>query len=148
MVQLWPGVPPEVLCDMYLNSCLNEGLNLLIRHHMAKGHRIDGWIRNGCFDCVTLVEDIASLEAEMKRRGKDWGYHLDMRDGIIISNYHKSESYKLLELLDNLIIFKNKFEISKNPVKLAAKCRSCRYRQTRCKGKETCEDRLKARGMI
>ena len=48
MVQLWPGIPPEVLCDMYLNSCLNEGLNLLIRHHMAKGHRIDGWIRNGC----------------------------------------------------------------------------------------------------
>ena len=39
MVQLWPGIPPEVLCDMYLNSCLNEGLNLLIRHHMTKGHQ-------------------------------------------------------------------------------------------------------------
>lgn len=61
MVQLWPGIPPEVLCDMYLNSCLNEGLNLLIRHHMAKGHRIDGWIRNGCVDLEMLHVRIKQL---------------------------------------------------------------------------------------
>ena len=72
MVQLWPGIPPEVLCDMYLNSCLNEGLNLLIRHHMAKGYRIDGWIRNGCVNMDTFDIRLMLLIAEMKNRGKSW----------------------------------------------------------------------------
>ena len=141
MVQLWPGIPPEILCDMYLNSCLNEGLNLLIRHHMAKGHRIDGWIRNGCVDLEMLPVRILGLIAEAKKRGKSWNYQ-----------YTEDDDWNVVAMLcafeDNNNPVKNKEAIAANPAKLAAKCRACRYRQTRCKGKGTCEDRLKMRGMI
>ena len=141
MVQLWPGIPPEILCDMYLNSCLNEGLNLLIRHHMAKGHRIDGWIQNGCVDLEMLHVRIPELIAEAKKRGKSWGYA-----------YTKDDDWNVVAMLcvfqDCKTLPNNVGAIAANPAKLAAKCRACRYRQTRCKGKETCEDRLKARGMI
>ena len=141
MVQLWPGIPPEVLCDMYLNSSLNEGLNLLIRHHMAKGHRIDGWIRNGCVDLETLHIRIPELIAEAKKRGKSWSY-----------TYTKDDDWNVVAMLcafeDNNDPVKNEEAIAANPAKLTAKCRTCRYRQTRCKGKETCEDQLKMRGMI
>ena len=141
MVQLWPGIPPEVLCDMYLNSCLNEGLNLLIRHHMAKGHRIDGWIRNGCVNMDTFDIRLMLLIAEMKNRGKSWAYKVKRTDINLIQNY--------IAYLDRHEIDRTNFDaINQNPAKLAAKCRACRYRQTRCKGKETCGDRLKARGMI
>ena len=143
MVQLWPGIPPEILCDRYLNSCLNEGLNLLIRHHMAKGHRIDGWIRNGCVDLETLHVRIPELIAEAKKRGKSWNYQYTEVDGEIVFAY----GFMAAASMGNDPV-KNKEAIAANPAKLAAKCRACRYRQTRCKDRETCEDRLKARGMI
>ena len=141
MVQLWPSIPPEVLCDMYLNSSINEGLNLLIRHHMAKGHRIDGWIRNGCVDLEMLHVRIPELIAEAKKRGKSWKYEYtdkDVLEVLVCCNRYRYSEESL----------KNKEAIAANPAKLAAKCRACRYRQTRCKDRETCEDRLKARGMI
>ena len=141
MVQLWPGIPPEVLCDMYLNSSLNEGLNLLIRHHIAKGHRIDGWIRNGCVDLEMLHVGIKQLIMEATKRGKSRKYEYTDKDDLevfVCCNRHYNSEEPL----------KNKEAIAANPAKLAAKCRACRYRQTGCKGKETCEDRLKARGMI
>ena len=141
MVQLWPGIPPEVLCDMYLNSCLNEGLNLLIRHHMAKGHRIDGWIRNGCIYATeyTLTCRIGDLIGEMKKRGKNWNYSFCDSDLDIIKSYNKWINPFDTQHIDALEL---------NPQKLLNKCCACRYRETKCKGKETCEDRLKARGMI
>jgi hypothetical protein len=141
MVQLWPGIPPEVLCDMYLNSCLNEGLNLLIRHHMAKGHRIDGWIRNGCVDLEMLHVRIPELIAEAKKRGKSWNYqYTEEDDGNVFT-------YDAMAAINNDPV-KSKAAITANPAKLAAKCLACRYRETRCKGKETCVERFKAKGMI
>ena len=141
MVQLWPGIPPEVLCDMYLNSCLNEGLNLLIRHHMAKGHRIDGWIETGCISVIGVWGRMVELTDEMKHRGKIWNYELTDSDFRIWEKYYDIS-------IRGVILSFNEDAIKANPAKLAAKCRACRYRQTRCKGKETCEERLKARGMI
>ena len=135
MVQLWSGIPPEVLCDMYLNSCLNEGLNLLIRHHMAKGHRIDGWIRNGCIhnNKTDIIIRLCELQKEATRRGKIWNYGVYQTDIDIVKNY--SGNFDIQTNVDNV-------------KKLSDKCRACRYRETKCKGKEKCEDRLKARGMV
>lgn len=145
MVQLWPGIPPEVLCDMYLNSCLNEGLNLLIRHHMAKGHRIDGWIGYADIpnDKSLIIKRISALHDEMQIRGKTWNYVILPSDKEIVENYKRH-----FDFLEDAATSGYDMNIGGNPAKLAAKCRACRYRQTRCKGKETCEDRLKARGMI
>jgi hypothetical protein len=142
MVQLWPEIPAEVLCDMYLNSCLNEGLNLLIRHHMAKGHRIFGYAETGCIDCNKIPDRIYSLISEMNKRGKQWTYRFTDSDDIICTNYFNArgfpfESFRRME-----------DAIRANPAKLANKCLVCRYRETRCKGKETCVERLKANGLI
>ena len=135
MVQLWPGIPPEVLCDMYLNSCLNEGLNLLIRHHMERGYRIDGWIRNGCIpnNKTDIIIRLCELQKEATRRGKIWNYGVYQTDIDIVKNY--SGNFDIQTNVDNV-------------KKLSDKCRACRYRETKCKGKETCEDRLKAKGMV
>lgn len=141
MVQLWPGIPPEVLCDMYLNSSINEGLNLLIRYHMAKGHRIDGWIRNGCVDLELMHARLRHLIVEAYRRGKSWKYEYADEDDLLFSMY-----YRMAIMHDEPL--KNQEAISQNPAKLAAKCLTCRYRETRCKRKETCVERLKVRGMI
>lgn len=141
MVQLWPGIPPEVLCDMYLNSSINEGLNLLIRHHMAKGHRIDGWIRNGCVDLERLHVRLQYLITEAQRRGKTWKYEYTDKDDFTVFFYYRSAILRKTPR-------SNQEAISQNPAKLATKCLSCRYRETRCKGKETCVERLEAKGMV
>ena len=141
MVQLWPGIPPEVLCDMYLNSSLNEGLNLLIRHHMAKGHRIDGWVKTGCISVIGVYGRMMELTDESKLREKVWNYKLTDSDFKIWEKYYDM-------VIRGEIRSINEDAIRANPAKLAAKCHACRYRETKCKGKETCEDRLKARGMI
>jgi len=145
MVQLWPSIPPEVLCDMYLNSSINEGLNLLIRHHMAKGHRIDGWIGYADIpaDKSLIINRISELREEMEKRGKTWSYAILPSDKVVVEIYKRH-----FDFLEDAARSGYDMNIGGNPAKLAAKCHACRYRQTRCKGKETCEDRLKARGMI
>jgi hypothetical protein len=145
MVQLWPGIPPEVLCDMYLNSCLNEGLNLLIRHHMAKGHRIDGWIGYADIpvDKSLIIKRISELRGEMEKRGKTWSYAILSSDKEVVESYERH-----FDFLKDTARTGYDRNIGGNPAKLAAKCLACRYRETRCKGKETCVERLKAKGMI
>ena len=112
---------------------------------MAKGHRIDGWVcyADIPYDKSLIIKRILELHDEMQRRGKTWNYAILPSDREIVENYKWH-----LDILEDMAGSGYDENIGGNPSKLAAKCRACRYRQTRCKGKETCEDRLKARGMI
>jgi hypothetical protein len=124
MVNLWIGIPAEYLCDKHLNAAINEGLNLLIRHHMAKGHKITGWIRNGCIT-LAIIPRIQDLITESKRRNKNWSYQLTDTDREIIDRYWKSETGKRVINTPDLTIDSNK-AILKNPVKLAERCPKCK----------------------
>jgi hypothetical protein len=73
MVNLFPGVPAECLCDKHLNSVLAEYNNLLMPS-MRKGNSIRKYLDHGCIDLKYLGIRIINCMAESKRRGKNWKY--------------------------------------------------------------------------
>ena len=129
MVNLWPGVPTSCLCDKHLNAAINEGLNLLIRYHIAKGHKLDGWIKNGCIDPHAIIIRIEDLINESKNRGKPWSYMIMGEDhAIVVEYYLNNPPQKMSELLDA-----NEEAIKNNRAKLAARCPKCKDRMEQTK---------------
>jgi len=116
MVNLWPGIPPSCLCDKHLNAACNEATGLL-RWHIIKRHKIDGWIENGCIDLGTLDVRIIQLLAEARARGKDWKYEYDdeFDNGV-----------DLYQILANPERLRNVKAMRGNPAKLAARCPKCK----------------------
>jgi hypothetical protein len=108
---------------------------------MAKGHSIDGWFKSGCIEVGCITERIDNLMEESKRRNKVWRYSFNSGDRNIIREYFQTHDFPSVEICEEM----NR-SISYNPKKLAMKCRSCRHRQNKCKGKETCEDRMRRAG--
>lgn len=121
MVNLWPGVDVKCLCDKHLNAAINEGLNLLIRHHIAKGHKIDGWIKNGCIPANKIMFRISELLDESKRRGKKWSYQFTDDDTEVMVRY-----YFQTPAVSQELILANQEAIDKNVEKLSARCARCK----------------------
>ncbi len=146
MVQLFPGVPASCLCDMYLNSALNEGLNLLVRHHMKKGYKIDGWIRNGCFNLPSLDKRISELLVEAKLRGHTWNYALEESDLAIVNDY-KQRFGSSYDCDPDYSPGKGCGVRFVNRQKLFEKCQNCKRRE-KCKEVKKCDQRLKEMGLM
>ena len=121
MVNLWPGIPANQLCRKHLNAAINEGLNLLIRHHMRKGHRIQGWVDNGCIDVECVGGRIGELIAEAKSRGYEWSYELTVDDIALTGAYR-------LDYIDKHIPMSNPEAIARNKEKLSGRCPECKKR--------------------
>ena len=117
MVNTWPGIPTHCLCLRHLNSACNEATGLL-RYHMLKGHRIDGWIRTGCIDLETLDERIEELLAEAKSRGLDWKYEFREDHKKAIAEYRKRAAASGSDM-------KNEEAIAENMKKLMERCGMC-----------------------
>jgi len=73
MVNLWPGIPAECLCNKHLNAVLAEHNNKLMPS-MRKGHSIEGYLKHGCIDIELITTRIADCLKEGKRRGHKWKY--------------------------------------------------------------------------
>ena len=121
MVNLWPGIPANQLCRKHLNAAINEGLNLLIRHHMRKGHRIRGWIDNGCIEVGCICARIEELIAEAKARGYQWSYELTVDDVLLAEAYYSDYE-------TNNKPKSNPEAIAKNKEKLSGRCPECKKR--------------------
>ena len=121
MVNLWTGIPANQLCRKHLNAAINEGLNLLIRHHMWKGHRIQGWVDNGCIEVGCICARIEELIAEAKSRGYEWSYELKMADTALAASYQRDYALKHIPM-------SNPEAIAKNKEKLSGRCPECKKR--------------------
>jgi hypothetical protein len=85
---------------------------------MAKGHKIDGWIRNGCVDLSTLESRIKNLIKESNNRGKSWKYHYTIGDADAVYEYF--DFY-----MSNGMPTSNHEAILNNHNKLLVRCTKC-----------------------
>lgn len=122
MVNVFPGVPAHCLCDKHLNATINESLNLLIRYHLKNGHKINGWVRNGCIDYRNIQSRISELLSEMTSRGKNWDYHFLDSDIWILEEYFGKWECTVSE--SEMMIL----AIAGNKSKLSNRCGRCRER--------------------
>lgn len=93
MVNLFPGVPAECLCDKHLNSVLAEYNNLLMPS-MRKGYSIRKYLDHGCIDLLFIGVKILDCMKEANKRGKKWKYpYLNEKDcelhGMYLDRYTK-----------------------------------------------------------
>jgi hypothetical protein len=122
MVNLWPGISTNNLCDKHLNAAINESLNLFVRHHLARSYKINGWVRNGCVDARDITSRICELLFEMKLRDKKWNYDFTDNDKIIICDYFKKWECSEKEFEMMIVAIEN------NKNKLANRCNACKER--------------------
>jgi hypothetical protein len=85
---------------------------------MKKGHKIDGWINNGCVDLCTLASRITVLIEESKIRGKNWKYELTNDDRQLIDDYEMLYLYLSKPM-------RNQEAILNNHNKLLVRCIKC-----------------------
>jgi hypothetical protein len=125
MVNLWPGVTAECLCDKHLNAVLAESTNLLIPS-MRKGISIDKYILHGCVDLPSLWGKIVCCISEAEKRGHKWKYSApSTEDVIIISEYRDRYIKSNPEFFADL----RKEEMAKmNMMILSFRCPECKKR--------------------
>ncbi|MFA5745697.1 MAG: hypothetical protein WC932_02430 [archaeon] len=85
MVNLFPGINPQCLCNKHLNSVLAEFNNLLLPS-MRKGNSIKGYLDHGCIDLLLTNKRICECVEEYTRRDLDWKYANPTGDDIILLN--------------------------------------------------------------
>ena len=87
IVNLFPGVKVQCLCNKHLNSVLAEFNNLLLPS-MRKGNSIKGYIDHGCVDLLLTNVRIRDCVLEYKKRGLDWKYQFPTQSDIdLIDSY-------------------------------------------------------------
>jgi hypothetical protein len=125
MVNLFPGVPPQCLCDKHLNTVLAEYNNLLMPS-MRKGKSISGYIRHGCVDLPNTYSRILECLAEVKTRGKEWKYQVpDIGD----AKLHMELMEKYRNEFSDIDDSERRREMAEMNMRvLAFRCQECRAR--------------------
>jgi len=85
MVNLFPGINSQCLCNKHLNSVIAEFNNLLLPS-MRKGHSIKGYIDHGCIDLSLTNKRICECVEEYKKRSLYWKYTNPTEDDNILLN--------------------------------------------------------------
>jgi hypothetical protein len=129
MVNLWPGIPAECLCDKHLNAVLAEYNNLLMPS-MRKGHFINKYILHGCIDLFNVEDKINKCVTESRNRGYEWKYQFVSEDDRIIHHvYLRNYIDAYPEILGVENRYSRQIEMGHmNELILSFRCPKCRER--------------------
>jgi hypothetical protein len=129
MVNLWPGVPAECLCDKHLNAVLAEYNNLLMPS-MRKGHMITKYILHGCIDMFNIEHRINECLIEATKRNHAWKYQsVSESDRILQKLYLKKYIEAFPEIFDTDHRYARQIEMGHmNELVLSFRCPKCRER--------------------
>ena len=126
MVNLFPGVPAECLCDKHLNAVLAEYNNLLMPS-MRKGNSVYRYMLHGCIDLPYTYSRIYECLAEATLRGKVWKYKNPTKeDQKMIEEYFKTA---IVDLGKEFFGDERRKEMGEmNKMILSFRCQECRKR--------------------